>query len=70
MRPDYNRIAGRNAERFAVLTLLVLDLHTPAIAAIHRSRWGAAQKTQPDCRRPFGKIASRCYLGKAEKRGE
>lgn len=43
MRPDYNRIAGRNVDRLAALsdgifavamTLLVLDLHAPLVADI------------------------------------
>jgi uncharacterized membrane protein len=47
MTIDYNRIAGRSVERIAALsdgifavamTLLVLDLHAPAAAAIHSER--------------------------------
>jgi len=43
----YNRIQGRNLDRLAALsdgifavamTLLVLDLHTPAIAQVHSER--------------------------------
>ena len=59
MRPDYNRIAGQSIERLAALsdgifavamTLLVLDLHAPAIAAIRgeadllHALWGLAPR--------------------------
>lgn len=58
MKLDYNRIAGHNIERlgalsdgiFAVaMTLLVLDLRTPAAAAIHSESdlWTALSGTLP-----------------------
>jgi len=58
MSIHYNRIAGQNLERLAALsdgifavaaTLLVLDLHTPASAAIHSEGdlWQALMKIAP-----------------------
>lgn len=59
MRPDYNRIAGQSVERLAALsdgifavamTLLVLDLHVPVVAAIRgegdllHALWGLAPR--------------------------
>lgn len=58
MMTEYNRIAGQSIERLAAIsdglfavamTLLVLDLHTPAAAAIHSERdlWHALTELAP-----------------------
>jgi uncharacterized membrane protein len=58
MRTTYNQVAGQNVERLAALsdgvfavamTLLVLDLHAPAVEAIHSEQglWIALQTLGP-----------------------
>lgn len=58
LRTFYNRVAGRNVHRLEALsdgvfalamTLLVLDLHTPAVAAIHAEAdlWRAVVALSP-----------------------
>jgi uncharacterized membrane protein len=58
MGATYNQVAGQNAERLAALsdgvfavamTLLVLDLHGPAVEAIHSEQalWMALQRLAP-----------------------
>jgi uncharacterized membrane protein len=58
MRTTYNQVAGQSVERLAALsdgvfavamTLLVLDLHAPAVEAIHSEQglWNALQAMGP-----------------------
>ena len=58
MRTTYNRIAGRNVERLAALsdgvfavamTLLVLDLHAPAVEAVssEQALWSGIRALAP-----------------------
>jgi Endosomal/lysosomal potassium channel TMEM175 len=63
MRPDYNRIAGQSVERLAALsdsifavamTLLVLGLHAPAVAATWSVGRGTRLVGSGEARMPSG----------------